>query len=285
MVIASMMDFSIVIPTYRRPDELAGCLDRLAPGVQDLSFERYEVLVTDDEGSGSQTERRVTEEYPWARWIPGPGRNAAANRNHGAKQARAEWLVFTDDDCRPSKQWLDAYLAARIEQSPQVMEGKTVAEKDRPGAGWTAPINRTGGKLWSCNFAIHRTLYDQIGGFDEGYMTAGVEDIDFRVRIHAEIETVPFVPKARVLHPWRRSDAFVAQIRKGKSWNRFFKKFPVRADQYSVGYHIGALGSFLKWMPLALIKDEWRREAATKMKRLMKCGVILYHQFKNRHQQ
>lgn len=42
------MLFSVVIPTCRRNDLLAKCLDRLAPGQQTLSPDQYEVIVTDD---------------------------------------------------------------------------------------------------------------------------------------------------------------------------------------------------------------------------------------------
>ena len=40
--------FSVVIPTCERNDLLARCLERLAPGAQRFSADRYEVIVTDD---------------------------------------------------------------------------------------------------------------------------------------------------------------------------------------------------------------------------------------------
>ena len=84
-VLANMI--SVVIPTRHRNDPLAECLARLAPGVQTLAADRYEVIVTDD-GSAETSADVVRQRFPWARWAAGPRRGPAANRNNGARQAR-----------------------------------------------------------------------------------------------------------------------------------------------------------------------------------------------------
>jgi len=280
-----MSTFSVIIPTYQRPEELAVCLNCLAPGTQQLSFNDYEVIVSDDAGTGSETQRLVVERYPWATWVEGPSHGVAANRNHGARQARGEWLVFTDDDCRPVEGWLDAYRSAQENTSQQVMEGKTEPESEKPGPGWTAPINRKGGKLWSCNFAIRRSLYEKLGGFDENYPSFGVEDIDFRVRVHAEIDTVQFISDAKVVHPWRKSRPLISQIGKGRSWQRFFQKYPEKAHAYNLNFHLGAVLEFVAWLPLSAFREEWRLEAGVKTKNLMKSIAILRSRFRRGYQQ
>jgi glycosyltransferase involved in cell wall biosynthesis len=105
------MLISVVIPTRHRNKALAECLQRLAPGVQTLPADGYEVIVTDD-GSVTTAEVLVRERFPWARWTAGPRRGPAANRNHGASVARGDCLAFTDDDCLPSPGWLAAFAAA-----------------------------------------------------------------------------------------------------------------------------------------------------------------------------
>jgi len=276
-----MSTFSVIIPTYQRPEELIGCLDCLAPGNQQLSFDDYEVIVSDDAGTGSETQRLVTDQYPWATWMEGPGCGVAANRNHGARQGQGKWLVFTDDDCRPVEGWLEAYRLAQENTSQQVMEGRTEPGTEKPGPGWTAPINRQGGKLWSCNFAIRRSLYERLSGFDEEYPSFGVEDIDFRVRVNAEVDEIRFVPEAKVVHPWRKSRPLTSQIGKGRSWQRFFRKHPEKARDYNRNFHFGALLEFLAWLPLSVVKEEWRLEAGVKAKNLMKSIAILYTQFRH----
>ncbi len=212
--------FSVIIPTCRRPDLLAECLTLLVPGAQEevrhlANAEAstadgaltYEVLVTDDRADAS-AQGLVENQFPWARWTQGPQHGPAANRNHGAAHATGEWLVFLDDDCLPSAGWLAAYARA-LQSTPKalVLEGKTIAPRKRERFLETAPINEAGGHLWACNFAIRRDFFEEIGGFDTRFPHAAMEDSELHKRIQARIGTVPFVPEAVVVHPWRRVDA------------------------------------------------------------------------------
>ena len=145
--------------------------------------------------------------YPWVTWVAGPRRGPAANRNRGAREARGAWLAFTDDDCLPQPGWLAAF-AARIDRQSapavRVLEGPTTpgGAKDY-GPFLTAPLNDTGGFLWSCNFAIERKLFDEMGGFDEGFPHPHLEDVDLRMRLEDRKEPFPFIPEAVVAHPPR----------------------------------------------------------------------------------
>ena len=107
--------FSVIIPTYHRNDLLAKCLDHLAPGVQNLSADQYEVIVSDD-GRETTAESMIKEQYDWVKWVKGPGTGPAANRNKGARYAQAKWLIFTDDDCLPENTWLSAYSESITEE-------------------------------------------------------------------------------------------------------------------------------------------------------------------------
>ena len=125
---ATVPRFSVVIPTYRRNDALARCLNRLMADRQDFPFARYEVIVADDGPDGDNARLLVENTYPWARWVPGPRRGPAANRNRGAAEASGEFLAFTDDDCLPQPGWLAAF-AAKLDgpggDKLRVLEGRT----------------------------------------------------------------------------------------------------------------------------------------------------------------
>jgi GT2 family glycosyltransferase len=214
--------FSVIIPTCHRNDLLAKCLDCLAPGKQtggDCSGNRrqksevrnpisdppsftYEVIVTDD-GSKSTAREMIEKNYPWARWIEGPRRGPAANRNNGAKFAQGEWLVFTDDDCLPDPAFLSAYWAAATENGAPVLEGKTSPTGIRTRVDMECPANETGGYLWSCNFAIRKDLFFELEGFDTNFPGPAMEDVDFRTRLQKAEKAIKFIPEALVLHPWR----------------------------------------------------------------------------------
>ena len=196
---------SVVVPTCHRNDLLAKCLDCLAPGVQSLPADQYEVIVTDD-GSRSTAEQLVKTEYPWVRWIAGPRRGPAHNRNNGAAEAKGEWLAFTDDDCLPEQGWLAAYLAA-LSEGVHVYEGKTTCQAGITSPLYQAPVNLTGGCLWSCNFMISSALFHRIGGFDTGFTMPAMEDIDLNERLHQQGEQSVFVEAALVDHPPRRTNS------------------------------------------------------------------------------
>lgn len=223
---------SVVIPTCHRNDLLAKCLDCLAPGVQTLPPDQYEVIVTDD-GSRSTAEQMVRDNYPWVRWVAGPCKGPAANRNNGARAARGEWLAFTDDDCLPSPGWLSGYAQA-LDGETSVYEGKTTCEVGIHSPLYEAPINLTGGKLWSCNFLIQSNLFQKLSGFEESFTMPAMEDVEFYERLCGKEEPVTFVNMAIVDHPPRR---------KPYGW-RLGKKYQAAVQYW---YKAGNSGSY--WMP------------------------------------
>lgn len=229
---------SVIIPTCHRNDLLAKCLDCLAPGKQtgDVCVEArgqrsgggsqnsevsgqssvvsrqcpmftYEVIVTDD-GSKSTAREMVEKNFPWARWIEGPRRGPAANRNNGAKHAQGKWLVFTDDDCLPDQGFLSGYYHAVLENKAEVLEGKTSPSGIRTRVDMECPANETGGYLWSCNMAVQKDLFWEMEGFDENFPGPAMEDMDFRIRLVKRKKQIPFIPRALVLHPWRTGKSF-----------------------------------------------------------------------------
>lgn len=194
---------SVVVPTYHRNDLLAKCLERLAPNVQSLLSDQYEVIVTDD-GSELTAQDMIREKYPWARWIAGPRKGPAANRNNGAWHSEGSFIAFVDDDCIPSSDWLHSF-AERINSDVFVYEGKTTCEQGIQSPMMEAPVNLNGGCLWSCNMMVQRELFLTLGGFDENFPYPAMEDADLHSRIVKKNFKVAFVEQALVDHPPRRS--------------------------------------------------------------------------------
>ena len=87
------MIFSVIIPTFHRIDLLSVCLERLSPEKQNFLSEYYEVIVTDD-GREITAEKMVEELFPWVKWVKGPCKGPAANRNYGASVSQGDYLVF-----------------------------------------------------------------------------------------------------------------------------------------------------------------------------------------------
>jgi GT2 family glycosyltransferase len=199
----SQIEISVIVPTYHRNDLLAKCLDCLAPNIQTFSAEQYEVIVTDD-GLKTTAKEMIREYYPWVKWVEGPRKGSAANRNNGVKYARYEWIAFTDDDCLPKEDWLSNFAAA-IAPDIYVYEGKTTCEAGLKSPLEQAPINLQGGWLWSCNMMVRASVFQEIGGFDENYPYPFMEDQDLRESFKKAGFKFPFVENAIVDHPPRKN--------------------------------------------------------------------------------
>jgi GT2 family glycosyltransferase len=192
----------VVIPTRNRPELLARCLERLAPGAQTIDAARYEVLVTDD-GDAQIARDLVEQKFPWARWTAGPRRGPAANRNHGASLMTTKWLVFTDDDCVPDPGWLAGFVPA-ADRGCQLSPGRTESREPWRSPLDHAPLNDAGDAIWSCNMLVEREAFATLGGFDERFPHAHMEDVDFQVRARAAKLREEFSGSAVVDHPPRR---------------------------------------------------------------------------------
>lgn len=194
---------TVVVPTCDKPAFLEKCLAALAPGAQSLEYGQYEVVVSDD-GPRQEARTLVQERFPWARWVVGPRRGPAANRNAGARQARAPLLAFTDDDCVPTSVWLQAFLAAASDGGGVAFEGRTITPAFE--TAWDeAPSNMNGGYFWSCNILIEARAFRGLGGFDENYPYPALEDVDLRYALGSAGKVIRFVPNAVVHHPLRRT--------------------------------------------------------------------------------
>src|SRR5215210_1797770 len=200
---------SIVVATRDRPAKLRRCLQRLAK--LDYPRDRFEVIVVDDGGSvplapvvqrqnGSLDVTLVTQ-----------GKSGPAGaRNAGARRARGDLLVFTDDDCEPRPDWLRRLAAAYTGRPDEAVGGLTVnALPANPYAGVAQTIidvgyaqrNGTSSTLpffTTNNLAVPATGFRRVGGFDAAFTTA--EDRDFCARWAACGGRIAYQPDAVVAH-------------------------------------------------------------------------------------
>ncbi|HYP53292.1 MAG TPA: glycosyltransferase [Pyrinomonadaceae bacterium] len=200
---------SVVVPTYRRPAQLAECLEALAR--QSYPRERFEVVVVDD-GSGGPPAPVVESlrarldvtlaEQPHA----GP----SAARNTGARRARGQYLAFTDDDCAPDENWLSELAARLTERRGSLVGGRTVNALERNAHAATSqaiievvyehynPRHDDARFFASNNMAVPAEDFRALGGFDESFTTS--EDRDLCDRWRASGRVMAYAPGAIVRH-------------------------------------------------------------------------------------
>src|SRR5947209_15783746 len=78
-----------------RPVDLRKCL----ASAQTSRYTPHEVIVSDDSREEiAGTVRKVVEEFPGVRYLPGPRRGLSANRNNCLRNVNSDLVVFIDDD-------------------------------------------------------------------------------------------------------------------------------------------------------------------------------------------
>ncbi len=201
-------ELAVVVATHNRRERLVALLDGLA--AQTIGPERFEVVVVDDgssDGSASvlaaESERnRLTLKVIGRPWPGGPARA----RDEGWRASDASLVAFTDDDCVPEPEWLEAGLAAAEANPGAIVQGRTrpaPAELDRMG-----PFSRTidvpdlDPAFQTCNVFYPREVLERVDGFDiDGFDRApGGEDSDLAWRAIESGATTAFARDAVVQH-------------------------------------------------------------------------------------
>jgi len=229
------LKFSVVIPTCNRHEQLFDALGKLAhyssEEWQQQSVFGVEIIVAND-ARESDLEPLLAANFPGCVYVEGPHRGPAACRNKGAAVASGDWLVFLDDDCIPESGWLEAYSAECAHAD--VLEGRTSPCGVRNRADMECPANEKGGFLWSCNMAVKRDVFLQLHGFDEEFPFPAFEDMDFHFRLLDSGKVPRFVPKARVLHPWRPAKGAAFLRARAKSADRLREKHPEKVPPWTL---------------------------------------------------
>jgi GT2 family glycosyltransferase len=203
--------FSIIIPTYNRPERLAACLASLAK--LDYPCDRFEVIVVDD-GSKQPLDAVVEpfREQLDITLIAQANAGPATARNTGAAQAKGKFLAFTDDDCTPTPDWLQK-LADRFATVPDCMIGGQTfnALPDNLHSTASQLLNDYLYKQYNAdpnqahffasnNIVLPADAFQAIGGFDTTFPLAAGEDRDFCDRLLHKGYRLIYVPEAQVYH-------------------------------------------------------------------------------------
>ncbi len=219
--------FSIIVPTHNRAALLDRCLTAL--GEMDYPAAGFEVLVVDDGSHPPPSEvfARHATRLP-LRTFRTEGGGPAKARNLALRAAAGEYVLFTDDDCRPSRQWLGAYDAA-IQRHPGAGFGGAIVDSPLNNIyGRTSQMlvsflyayNQTTNALrffCSNNLAFPREALLAMGGFDESFPLAAAEDRYVCTRWMRQ-STLEFVPDAVVEH--RQQLGFKSYVRQQFRYGR-----------------------------------------------------------------
>ena len=202
--------FSIVIPTYNRPERLTSCLKAIA--LLDYPRDRFEVIVVDD-GSKTPLDDIVAplKDRINITLLRQENAGPAAARNKGAEVARGEFIALTDDDCQPTSDWLNKFVEGFKKNSEAMIGGKTINALENNVFSTASQklidylydyYNPAKGKdafFASNNIAMPTANFKALNGFDVSFPLAAAEDRDFCDRWNLKYPML-YVPEAKVNH-------------------------------------------------------------------------------------
>lgn len=239
-----MTTFSVVIPTYQRPDILFRVLDAL--GRQESPPE-FEVVVIDDGSGDSTAERLRAYEAPFPfRPFFQENSGPARARNRGVLEARGSHVLFLGDDTVPEPPLLAVHAESHAEQKghPVAVLGYTTWPRDRKVSPFLHHINEHGLQFgyalienpdavpfnffYTSNISLPRRLLEEADLFDTTFPHAAWEDIELAYRLSKKGMKILYRPRAVARH--HHEITFLSfrrrQEKSGEAAAIFFEKHP-----------------------------------------------------------
>lgn len=229
MVKGIAVKLSVIIPTYNGGKDLGLCLQSLAAS----TCPPDEIIVVDDtstDGSAS-----LAAEYgAVVLHLPDGPRGPARARNHGVAASGGDVLVFLDADVASHPETL-GQIKAYLTDKPEVdaLFGSYDTEPAAPGLVSRYKnllhhyIHQHGrgeaSTFWAGCGAVRREVFNAVGGFDESYLSAAVEDIELGARLRRRGYCIRLCPDIQVKHlkRWTFASLLTADIfRRAVPWSK-----------------------------------------------------------------
>lgn len=211
------MKFSLIVPTFGRPDEVTEFLESLLS----QNHASFEVIISDGTPKDSlRPELKKYENngvYPltihYQEFLP-----VSAARNDGAKLAKGEYFIFLDSDCIIPSEYLNAIEAYLNENDAEVFGGPDAAHDDFTvlqkaiSYSMTSMLTTGGirGKVAHVgtyhprgfNMGMKREAFEAVNGYST--FRCG-EDIELSIRLIKAGYNTALIPSAHVFHKRRTS--------------------------------------------------------------------------------
>ena len=212
---------SVVVPTYNRSRSITKCLESLLA----QSHSDVEIIVSDD-NSSDQTIAVITglmSSDPRIRLIKSPVNTGPAGaRNRAIRQARGEFVFFTDDDVVVPPDWISTGLRIFGEADCVGVEGQIIYVSDtyRPRYSDRAVGNTSGNHFMMANMAYRKEALFKAGLLNESFRV--MEDRDLALRV-LKYGTIKFSREFTATHmrEQRTIKSFFLEARGSAAWVQF----------------------------------------------------------------
>ena len=215
---------TVVVCTRDRPEDLQRCLEAFMW----LPDDGQEYLVIDNCPSSDGTQELV-KNYPKVRYVREDVPGSSAARNRALREAKHEFVAFTDDDAAPDPNWLRSLLQNFTDPRVMCVTGLVMPlELETEAQEWFERYSPHGRGFQrvvfdgaecnplivasvgvSASMALRKSSIDFIGLFDEdlgaGTLTVGGEDCELFARILRSGYRIVYEPRALSWHRHRRT--------------------------------------------------------------------------------
>ena len=259
------MLFSIIVPVYNRPDEIADLLSSLAAQTD----KGFETVIVED-GSTIPC-RRQCEEFRESANVQyhfkgNEGRSIA--RNHGMDNASGDYFIFVDSDCILPPDYISNLRKALENKHSDCFGGPDAAHESFSDTQKAINYAMTsflttggirGGKVSmekftprTFNMGFSRKVYEMVGGFREMFS----EDIDMSTRIRLAGFQITLFPDVAVFHKrrvdfkkfWRQVHVFgMSRITLQLLYPGSMKAVHWLPALFVIGSVAMIVGAFFKW--------------------------------------
>jgi glycosyltransferase involved in cell wall biosynthesis len=197
---------SVVVPFYNSEAHIEACVTALLAQRYPADF--YEILFVDN--GSADASREIVQRYPRIRLLSESRRGSYAARNRGVAGSSGRIIAFTDADCAPAPDWLQAFVTAMEDPRTQILLGAVASGRSGALALLDAYEDERAAYIFSAtvpelyygytnNMAVRRAVFETVGPFRE--VARGGDVILARrvVDVYA-VDAVRYVPQAFVEH-------------------------------------------------------------------------------------
>ena len=200
---------SVVIPTYNRKPLLKLCLDALT--VQTYPKSHYEVIVVDDgatDGTEDFIKEYVNKTIINIKYLKQENGGPARARNNGIRNAKGEFVVFTDDDCEADRNWLIEIVKGFTSEEVAGVGGMVISKHkdllsqfiDHSRILLPPMENESMAYLVTANACYRRKVLTEVNGFTEEIKNPGGEDPDLSFKVKDKGYILKFNPDSIIYH-------------------------------------------------------------------------------------
>lgn len=193
---------SVIIPSFNRDAVVGRAIESVL--AQKVANVEIEIIVIDD-GSSDQTQQLIAEHFPQVTYEYQSNKGVSAARNLGIEFATHEWIALLDSD--------DEWLPNKIHQQAELLTqtGLLVCHTEEIWIRNQVRVNqmnkhkKMGGWIFQqclplcamspSSIVLHRSVFDQVGVFDESLPAC--EDYDLWLRTTSQFE-VAFLETASI---------------------------------------------------------------------------------------